>query len=109
MANDTGSDDPKVVPLGKGKKAAEVQAQLGGDAADWTPREMLLAMLRDVDSGEIDPEAIFIAFRNKPGVEGTAEHPRYISRFRCCSDGDPHVTIGVVVQALLESYGRVDE
>lgn len=43
----------------------ELRAARSGNAADWSPREALLQMLRDIDSGEIKPDALLVSFREK--------------------------------------------
>jgi hypothetical protein len=34
---------------------SEMRARKSGDAIDWTPRDVLLWLLRNLDSGEIEP------------------------------------------------------
>jgi hypothetical protein len=43
----------------------EIRSDRSDRAADWSPREALIAMLRDIDSGKVDPDAMVIAFRDK--------------------------------------------
>jgi len=59
--------------------------------AEWTPREMLINLLRDIDTGEIDPDEMLIVFR-----------PRHIDtrmpervRFRQTGK-DIHLVLGMV-------------
>lgn len=47
---------------------AEVRSSKTQNAADWTPRDALITVLRKIDRGEIAPEAIIIAWAQfKPG------------------------------------------
>jgi hypothetical protein len=34
------------------------------DATQWTPREALEAMIRDIDAGHVNPDALVICFRH---------------------------------------------
>lgn len=43
----------------------ELRTARSGNAADWTPREALIQMLRDIDSGVIAPDAMIVSFREK--------------------------------------------
>ena len=43
----------------------EVRSARSGNAADWTPREVLIQILRDIDSGTIQPDALIVSFRQK--------------------------------------------
>lgn len=45
----------------------EVRSARSGNAADWTPREALIQILRDLDSGAIQPDALIVSFREKVG------------------------------------------
>jgi hypothetical protein len=43
----------------------ELRAMRSGNAADWSPRDVLLQMLREIDSGVISPDALIVSFREK--------------------------------------------
>lgn len=43
----------------------ELRSRRSGNAADWTPRDALIQMLRDIDSGVIRPDALVVSFREK--------------------------------------------
>lgn len=47
------------------KSIAEIRSDKSRSASDWTPRDALIATLRDIDSGAIDPDALVIAYRHK--------------------------------------------
>lgn len=41
---------------------AEIKAQRAVDGGLWSPRDALIAVLRDIDDGKVDPSCIFIAY-----------------------------------------------
>lgn len=43
----------------------ELRSRRSGNAADWTPRDALIQMLRDIDSGTVRPDALVVSFREK--------------------------------------------
>jgi len=43
----------------------EMRIRRSGSAADWSPRDALIQMLRDIDSGVIRPDALIVSFREK--------------------------------------------
>lgn len=43
----------------------EMRSRRSGNAADWTPRDALIQMLRDIDGGAIKPDALVVSFREK--------------------------------------------
>jgi hypothetical protein len=62
--NDTFKDHPESV--------TEVRAKRSNNAAHATPRDALICVLRDLDAGEIKPEALVVAWRG-PVVDGKTE------------------------------------
>lgn len=40
---------------------AEIRADKSQNATDWTPRDVLIELLRDIDSGAIAPDALIVA------------------------------------------------
>ena len=42
---------------------AELRSEKEGDAKLWTVRDALISLLRDIDSGEINPNAIVMFYR----------------------------------------------
>ena len=44
---------------------SELKSNKTGSAKDWTPRDALIAALRDLDSGEIDPETLIVAYHDR--------------------------------------------
>lgn len=45
----------------------ELRADKERRASMWTPRECLIAALRDIDSGKIKPDVLFIGFSEPKG------------------------------------------
>ncbi len=43
----------------------ELRALRSGNAADWTPREALIRVLRSIDDGKIKPDAVVVCLREK--------------------------------------------
>lgn len=41
----------------------EMKSDITGDAKDWTPRDVLISLLREIDSGQLDISAVVVAFR----------------------------------------------
>ena len=44
---------------------SELRADKTGSSKDWTPRDAIIAALRDIDSGEVDPETLIIGYHDK--------------------------------------------
>ena len=45
---------------------AEIRATKERSAEPWTPRDALISILRDIDSGRLDPVSIVIVFDTMP-------------------------------------------
>lgn len=43
----------------------EVRSTRSGKASDWSPREALISLLRNIDEGHCDPESLVVVFREK--------------------------------------------
>jgi hypothetical protein len=67
----------------------EVISERSGNAADWTPRDALINLLREIDSGEVKPDALVICLREavSPGVTSTS--------YRNCGP-DIHTSLGLL-------------
>lgn len=48
----------------------EYRAIKSADAADWTPRDVLVSVLRDLDKGIVKIEDVVVGFRGKRGDIG---------------------------------------
>lgn len=43
----------------------ELRCLRSGNAADWSPRDVLIQVLRDIDAGVMHPDALIVSFREK--------------------------------------------
>lgn len=59
----------------------EIRSDKSGKSSDWTPRDALVAMLRDIDKGELDPEQILIVYATKVGDNLYKTHSRCAGKF----------------------------
>lgn len=57
MIRDSYADYPRSVN--------ELRTLRSGNAADWSPREILIAMLREIDAGRLEPESLVVVYREK--------------------------------------------
>lgn len=67
------------------KSIAEVKAT---QANEWTPRDVLISVLRAIDSGEINPDTLLVIHRN---VDSKGTRTRYAS-----SGPDIHTSLGMM-------------
>lgn len=44
---------------------AELRSDRSGAASDWTPRDLLIALLRDIDSGVVDFDGMVVVYRKR--------------------------------------------
>lgn len=44
------------------KSVGDVRSDKTGSAADWSPRDALIQVLRDIDRGEISPDVMVICY-----------------------------------------------
>lgn len=58
----------------------ELRSDRSDDAADWTPRDVLVSLLRTIDKGEIDPETLIVCFDHRG-------HPEARPSYRASSKG----------------------
>lgn len=90
------ADYPKSIAEIKGEK---LQAQGKGGADEWSPRDALIAALRDIDSGVEKPVQIYIAMEVKD-AEFTSRFPSYVS----C--GNRLIVMGLLAQHLADFNKR---
>jgi len=69
---------------------SEIKASNEWDAKQWTPRDVLLSMLRDIDSGDIETTELIVAYRGTSKEDpdpdaGKAVHYRAATDFTCHS------------------------
>lgn len=71
------------------RSVAEIRSDRSMNAKDWTPRDALISVLRDIDSGAVDPDALIVVYRRRDADGANLTH------FRLASP-DPHVTVGML-------------
>ena len=75
----------------------EVRADKTRSAADWTPREALVELLRRIDSGEYPGmDALILCWRT---VKKTASKALEINSYYSASSPDIHTTLGVLARS----------
>ncbi len=75
----------------------EVRADKTRSAADWTPREALIELLRRIDSGEYpDMDALILCWRT---LKRTPTKAVEINSFYSASSPDIHTTLGVLARS----------
>jgi len=67
----------------------EIRSGRSQSASDWTPRDVLIRVLRDLDQGRIAPEVLLVAWAD-PSKDGTRRTDWYVS------SPDVLVTAGLV-------------
>jgi hypothetical protein len=48
------------------KSITEIRGEKTNDGSQWKPRDALITMLRQIDSGEIDPEGLVVLWTERP-------------------------------------------
>jgi len=61
-------------PTYKPDELAERRSNLASDCRLWTPKDALLACLRDIEKGEANPSKIIIGFQAAEGDGGVGYH-----------------------------------
>jgi len=69
----------------------EARSRMNDDAAVWTPRDVLIHVLRLIDGGEWDPQMLVVISSR---VEGSTADTRY-----SVSSPNPLVTLGAIERA----------
>lgn len=69
----------------------ERKAQTTGNAIHWTPRDVLISLLREIDSGEIHPTAMVVCVE-----ETNPEDKNQVRAFFKAACPNLHVSIGLV-------------
>jgi hypothetical protein len=70
----------------------ELRADRECDGSKWTPRDALISVLRDIDSGKAKVDTVFIAYREMDG-------DKCFSRFTTAFPDTVHTALGVVEMA----------
>ena len=71
------------------ESVAERRSDKTGAAKDWSPRDVLISLLRDIDGGELKPEAIVVCIRAE-------SQPGHIATTYRVSSPDPGVSVGLM-------------
>jgi hypothetical protein len=66
----------------------EARSTRSGDSADWKPRDVLDRVLRMIDSGEIDPDALVVAWSERRDGK---RHGRFYQ-----ATPDPLISLGLL-------------
>jgi hypothetical protein len=74
------------------KSITEVRAERSESARDWTPRDVLIDLLRAIDEKKLDPDAVVVVVRPR-APEGIAQ-----VHYRIASP-DIHTTLGMLSSA----------
>lgn len=85
------TDSFKDYPLSIG----ELRSEKTGGGSDWTPRDALIDVLRDIDSGTLDLDVVVIVMRQR----SSGEHRVCNANYRIASP-DHHTTLGVLGNAM---------
>lgn len=80
---------------------SEIRSDKSTSARDWTPRDVLVSMLRALDRGEIKPEAVVIVYR-EPGSDQHSTRTCFYA-----SSPDVHVTLGLIELGKLKLLGKL--
>ena len=70
----------------------ELRSDKSDRASDWTPRDALISVLRDIDTGVINPDALVISYR-QPAADGHGS-----SAFVMASP-DPLICLGLLARS----------
>ena len=73
---------------------AEKRAEMNREARDWTPRDLLICLLREIDNGRVKPTDVVLCY-SENGLEG--------GYMRAGSNPDNHVgALEVAKQRIIE-------
>lgn len=92
MADDT--DNYANYPL----SLADVRSDRSRNSMDWTPRDALIDLLRDIDSGKFDPKSMLIVHKVLDGEQ-------YVLGTTSAGVSSIHEGVGMLMEA---AYKRLD-
>ena len=72
---------------------SELRSEKTNDAADWTPRDVLIAALRDIDSGKQEPSCLVV-------IMGMIDESSIVMPLSYVSSPNKFVTAGLLSMAL---------
>lgn len=75
------------------RSLGEVKANRDHDATQWSPRDVLIYMLREIDARKIEPTALVVSYqiKNEEGVMGG---------FNAVSAPDKIVAVGLLTHSI---------
>jgi hypothetical protein len=76
------------------KSISELRSDKSNDARDWTPRDVLIEVLRAIDEKQVDPDAMIVVMRPR-SPEGKSVHVKYR-----VSSPNYHVSLGMLLDAI---------
>lgn len=72
------------------------------DASTWTPRELLLSVLNEIDNGKLNPQAIVLCISDQP------INPEAVATIFRCSSPNLYVSLGLMEHAKAMMQARDD-
>ena len=77
----------------------EIRAEREKSGAAWSPRDVLIELLRMIDRGDVAPDVLFVAYSQEmePGARRTSFS---------CAGKDPSLTLGCIERAKFEYLSR---
>lgn len=82
------------------KSVGELKSDKTQDSSDWSPRDVLIHALREIDNGSIDPTALVLVIKPK---SNDPEKPSSRTRF-LVSSPDIHITLGLLPSAMIKMH-----
>lgn len=76
------------------KSVSEIKAERSDLASDMTPRDVLISVLRDIDSRAEKPDIMAVVWR---GTDKDGNYSHY-----CVSTKDHHVLVGLLSEAVIK-------
>lgn len=73
------------------KSLAEVRSEKDEDCTLWTPRDVLISLLREIDSGELKTDAMIVSYREVVDKEKKIYKTRFSQ-----SAPDNHIGLGLL-------------
>lgn len=84
------------------KSISELRSDRSHNGADWTPRDALIDVLREIDSGRLKADAMVICIRE------TLAPGQVRSRFRSAA-ADAHVALGLMFAVQMQLQSQAEE
>lgn len=76
---------------------AELRSDKTDSASDWTPRDLLIGMLRDIDSGKMDLDGLVLVYRKRCETPGKTHRAGYR-----IATPDVYTTLGMLSSASIK-------